>query len=134
MTLESYLSLVAQYTKHYDYYAVVRSYRAYCNNPVSDEDQIHALDEMIHTIPTIPLNRLKDISGMALKELRKKAEREAINAREDEQGNLYISINEYKRVKDSVMNNINILTREDRKMRTEADNEIDMLDLNSLFK
>ena len=39
-----------------------------------------------------------------------------------------------QQAKDSVMNNINILTREDRKMRTEADNEIDMLDLNSLFK
>lgn len=58
----------------------------------------HALDTVMQTYPAIPLIRLRDIAGMPLKELRKKVGSGAINAQEDQNGNWYISIVEFRRV------------------------------------
>ena len=57
----------------------------------------HALDCLINTFPVFLVNRLREITGLSTKKLKMKAQNGAIAATEDESGNWYISINEYRR-------------------------------------
>ena len=56
------------------------------------------LDDLISSIPALPLQRLKDITGMSLPMLRKKAANGAISAATDDSGNYHISIRERNRI------------------------------------
>jgi len=57
-----------------------------------------ALDMCLNTYPTRQLSCLKDVTGMPLKKLQEKASSGSIIAFKDDNGNWYISENEYKRV------------------------------------